>query len=725
MATTVRPPLGINRPLQGRGLCIAKGCWVVLVGLTMVALILGSVHIYEETSHACTPFRKPYCLLLENLGLANFSQNGLAFYLLACIFIIAVPWLVMGWLVFIRKSETVADLLMSLGLATGWASDLSSNNIRFAFFDAVSSWPQLLPLGLVCVYLVGFVSQATVVVLAYLIPDGRFPARWSLWLALIWFLHMALNTLYRYPFGLLQSPLFETLDRALSLLAPLSVLFTLWFRYRFVADERSKRQLRAILPSTAALAGTYAVSMVWGLFIWYGQDIGVNTLRFGLHLAQSGVQSVCAAWFAVSVGLAILRYNLFDVNLYLSRALVYGSLSLGLLGVYLLVTFGLQSSLGVEQNIWISAPTTAFIVLLFQSTWTRLEGGVNRLLYGGRSAPPKLSPPLSHGIHQALDPSELFPSVARTLSQQLSFRHVGIVAGSELWKTDTCVGTPAADVKRFPFLAQGESLGWLEVSLPPGEVLDADEYKLLETTAEQLTVSAKAIQLTFELQAARQQLVAAREEERRRVQRDLHDGLGPAIAAQTLVVSSARRLLRTDPQHAEQLLTKLENDIHRTLAQMRSLIYSLRPPDLDQLGLEGALRPKLRELVGESLKLELVFPAAKAAYPAAVEVAAYHIATEAVSNVVRHAQARLCTVELKVSGATLELSVTDDGVGLTGTRSGVGTASMRERAQEIGGNLVILSDPPHRPGVRVRATLPLFKIERRHTSVSSALGEET
>ncbi len=722
MATTVRPPLGINRPLQGRGLYIAKGCWLVLVGLTMVALILGSVHIYKETSHVCTPVRKSYCLLLETLGLADFSQNGLAFYLLACVFIIAVPWLVMGWLVFIRKSETVADLLMSLGLAAGWASDLSSNNIRFAFFDAVSSWPQLLPLGLVCVYLVGFVSQATVVVLAYLIPDGRFPARWSLWLALIWFLHIALNTLYRYPFGLLQSSPFVTLDRALSLLAPLSILFTLWFRYRFVADERSKRQLRAILPSTAALAGTYAFSMVLALFIWYGEDIGINTLRFGVHLAQSGIQSVCAAWFAVSVGLAILRYNLFDVNLYLSRALVYGGLSLGLLGVYLLATFGLQSLLGVEQNIWISALTTAFIVLLFQFTWKRLEGGVNQLLYGGRSNPPKLSPPLSHGVHQALDPSELFPSVARTLSQQLSFSHVGIVAGSELWKTDTCVGTPAADVKRFPFLAQGESLGWLEVSLPSGEVLDADEYKLLETTAEQLTVSAKAIQLTFELQAARQQLVAAREEERRRVQRDLHDGLGPAIAAQTLVVSSARRLLRTDPQRAEQLLTKLENDIHRTLTEMRSLIYSLRPPDLDQLGLEGALRPKLRELAGETLKLELVFPAAKAAYPAAVEVAAYHITTEAVSNVVRHARAGLCTVELKVSGANLELSVTDDGVGLTGTRSGVGMASMRERAQELGGNFLVLELPNH-PGVRVRASLPLTNIEKRRLASVALEGQ--
>jgi PAS domain S-box-containing protein len=149
-----------------------------------------------------------------------------------------------------------------------------------------------------------------------------------------------------------------------------------------------------------------------------------------------------------------------------------------------------------------------------------------------------------------------------------------------------------------------------------------------------------------ELEARGEVLERTREEERRRLQRDLHDGLGPALGAQILIVGSARRRLATDPQEADRLLGKLETDMHGTLEQVRRLVYSLRPPELDQLGLVGALPPKLRELAGEQLRLELVLPDPSISYPAAVEVAAYRIVTEAVSNVVRHAQAQSCKVEL-------------------------------------------------------------------------------
>ena len=359
MVETVRPLLRINRPLPGSWLYLARGCWLLLASLTIVALIFGSIHIYEVNSNICAPVRKPACLPLEPLGLTHLSEHGLAFYTLASVLTIAIPWTVMGWLIFIRKSETVAELLMSLGLATGWASGLNSNNIRYAFFDAVSSWPQLLPLGIVCVYLVSFASQATVVVIAYLIPDGRLVARWSVWLTLVWFLQVASNTLYLYPFELLQGPLLETLDKAFSLLAPLLVIFTIWFKYRFIADELSKMQLRTIFPSTLALAGTYALFSAWTIVIWSGGDTGVNTLRFSSHIVQSGVQSVCAAWFALAVGVAVLRYNLCEANLFVSRTLIYGGLSLGLMTVYLLVIFGAGSFLGMTDNFWLSLLTTA------------------------------------------------------------------------------------------------------------------------------------------------------------------------------------------------------------------------------------------------------------------------------------------------------------------------------------------------------------------------------
>ena len=134
---TFRPLLGINVPLRGSWLYAARGCWVSLASLTIVVLIFGSAHIYEENSYVCTPVRKLDCLPLEAPELANFSQHGLALYLVVTVLITAVPWMLMGWLVFIRKADTVAELLMSLGLATGWASGLSSNNVPFNFFDVV------------------------------------------------------------------------------------------------------------------------------------------------------------------------------------------------------------------------------------------------------------------------------------------------------------------------------------------------------------------------------------------------------------------------------------------------------------------------------------------------------------------------------------------------------------------------------------------------------------
>ena len=254
-------------------------------------------------------------------------------------------------------------------------------------------------------------------------------------------------------------------------------------------------------------------------------------------------------------------------------------------------------------------------------------------------------------------------------------------------------------------------------------MLAADERHVLETIAGQLGMSVRSLTLSAELQAATQRLVGTREEERRRLQRDLHDGLGPALAAQMLVVSSARRSLETDPEHASALLGKLELDIHATLAQLRSLVHGLRPPVLDQLGLEGALRQRLRKLVGDTPRLELTFPAVRVAYPAAVEVAAYYIATEAVANVVRHAQAGVCQVELKVDGVALELSVTDDGVGFSEPRYGVGLSSMRARAQELGGALKISSGQVssgrvscEHPGTRVWVSLPFLKPERRRSA---------
>ncbi len=204
---------------------------------------------------------------------------------------------------------------------------------------------------------------------------------------------------------------------------------------------------------------------------------------------------------------------------------------------------------------------------------------------------------------------------------------------------------------------------------------------------------------------------AAREEERRRLRRDLHDGLGPAIAGLTLGLDTARTMA-TGSRELEELLTRLKAETQRAVTEIRRIVYGLRPPALDELGLAGALREEAarleRQAPGLSIPLHLAAPGL-AGLPAAVEVAAYRIITEAVTNVLRHARAHSCQVRIR-AGVDLELEVCDDGAGMPdGWRAGVGITSMRERVAELGGQLAIEPGSPH--GTRIAARLPIRRQE--------------
>ena len=208
-----------------------------------------------------------------------------------------------------------------------------------------------------------------------------------------------------------------------------------------------------------------------------------------------------------------------------------------------------------------------------------------------------------------------------------------------------------------------------------------------------------------ELQRARERLVAAREEERRRLRRDLHDGLGPALAGAALKVEAAENLLASDPRAAGKLLADARGQMQAAVADVRRLVYGLRPPALDELGLVGAIREQADRIGADGrLQVDVSAPPDLNGLPAAVEVAAYRIAVEAMTNVARHAGADTCTIRLAV-GRELELEIVDDGHGLReGYRAGVGIASMRERAEELGGSCNLEAPAS---GTRVLAHLPL------------------
>jgi signal transduction histidine kinase len=212
--------------------------------------------------------------------------------------------------------------------------------------------------------------------------------------------------------------------------------------------------------------------------------------------------------------------------------------------------------------------------------------------------------------------------------------------------------------------------------------------------------------LTIDLQRSRERLVTAREEERRRLRRDLHDGLGPQLSSQTFTLSAIKKLLRQDPDIAEKLLTDATTHAQEAIADIRRLVYALRPPTLDDLGLLVALQEQINQYHTSGIALTLEAPEALPPLPAAIETACYRIIQEALTNVVRHAHATSAKIHLCIRD-TLVIEVTDNGQGLPPeTRSGVGLSSMRERAEELGG--MCLVEAMAKGGTRVCARLPLL-----------------
>jgi signal transduction histidine kinase len=274
-------------------------------------------------------------------------------------------------------------------------------------------------------------------------------------------------------------------------------------------------------------------------------------------------------------------------------------------------------------------------------------------------------------------------------------------------------GSPptGVELRSEPLVHQGEVLGALVVApRAPGERPGPAERRLLADLADQIGAAAQVVRLDLDLRRSREQLVLAREEERRALRRALHDEIGPAVAALALRAETTRRMLVADgveaaaPALAE--LIGLRRDATATAGNLRRLAYDLRPPALDELGLIGALREHADRIAQDGPGFVIDAPHGLPELPAAVEVAAFRIAVEAMTNAVRHARAHTCTVRLECAGGELLLAIADDGAGwAAGFRAGVGITAMRERAHELGGSCAV--GHGNAGGAVVTARLPI------------------
>jgi two-component system NarL family sensor kinase len=404
-------------------------------------------------------------------------------------------------------------------------------------------------------------------------------------------------------------------------------------------------------------------------------------------------------------GIAMIRHRLYDVDLVLNRTLVYGALTACVVGAYAGLVFGV-GTIASGQGTVVAAAAAALCALAAAPLRSRLQRGVNQLLYGARHEPVAAVSDLGRRLEATLEPGAVLPTLVEAVARALRLPYAAVeLATADGYVPGARVGEPRGQPLEIPLLAQGESVGRLLLSpRRAGEELSQADRDVLEMLARQAGPAVQAVRLHADLQRSREELVTAREEERRRLRRDLHDGLGPSLAAIAMQVAAADSL-SGKPEALHELLSAVEQQTLQALADIRRLVYDLRPPALDDLGLVSALRELGRRF--GNLRVTIDADARFDDLPAALEVAIYRIASEAITNAARHANATTCDVSLSYDGA-LAVEVRDDGDGLPDApRAGIGMSSMRERASELGGTCSIAS--AEGGGTIVHARLPVHE----------------
>ena len=386
------------------------------------------------------------------------------------------------------------------------------------------------------------------------------------------------------------------------------------------------------------------------------------------------------------------------------RALYTLLLALVTVAVVVLVVPAVRQFSGTNEQI---IGVAVLMVLLIETVGTRLRRFVDWLIYGQRSDAAAVSSRLALEL-ESINDDVAVPALVEALAETLRLSFVAAVVDRDgKREVLATVGTETTAATRFVVRHAGRELGELRAARR-SEALNHQDERMLRAAAAQLGTVLHAAALAIELQHARERLVSSREDERRRLRRELHDGVGPTLAGIALGLESAQPGRATDGPRASALIGEIRSDVGNLISDVRRVVDGLRPPLLDEVGLAGALT-QLGNAFGARTDCAVEVPSADLPHlSAAVEVAAYLIGAEALTNVFKHARSTRCDVSLAVSESLLILDIVDDGIGGASTRDGgTGLPSIAERAAELGGELGIESTSA---GTHVRARLPLVPV---------------
>jgi len=693
-AHSPQPRLHSSTPvlLEGRLLTIVRATWLLIAALS-VGLALASVPFYyQQLLEACVGTECAYWqlspqehLALQNLGI---SPGLYATYEITLVMTVTLAYTGAAFVIFWRRSREWVALLTALWLVTFGTTETSlalaeSQSLLqslFAFVDGLG-WVVLLPL-----FLLTF-------------PDGRFIPRWTRWLFVTYLVVASVGaTLERFLPHLVN----ESWGQVAWFSMQLTGIGAQVYRTLRVSDSVQRQQTKwfvfGLVLTALLLASTTAIDLANlsfshpGLPALLDKVIEMTLVRFAFLIVP------------LTLGFSIVRYRLWDIDLIINRTLIWGLLSGIVIGLYVLTVGALGALFQARGTLLPSIVTTGLIALLFHPLRQRVQRGVNHWMYGQRDEPYAVLSQLGRRLEATLVPRTVLPTIVETVAQTLKLPYVAITLKERgNFQVAASTGKPVQQPLVLPLTYQGEVVGQLICGSRSGEAFKGEEGRLLGDIARQAGVALHAVQLNADLQRSRERLVTAREEERRRIRRDLHDGLGPALASQTLKIGSARALLKQDIEAADRLLQQLEAHSIAAMKDVRRLVYNLRPPALDELGLLRAIQQDAPQRQGLNVTFEL--PPTLPELSAAVDVAVYRIVQEALANVVRHSGAGNASVRME-AGDELSLNIADDGQGLPAdTRSGVGLSSMRERAEELGGTFNIVS--AQGAGTTIDVRLPL------------------
>ena len=482
-------------------------------------------------------------------------------------------------------------------------------------------------------------------------------------------------------------------------LAPLC-LAGLLTRYAGAPADR-RAQLRWFLGAASiAVAAPFA-----GLF-----------LPLGVHRALGLLGLV---GLSVGIAVAVVKHGLYgldhrEVDQLTNRACTYAAVTVAAAAVCWITLRVLDVVFGLRTGLLPPLLAVAVVAADWRPAVEAIGDAVERLRSPRRAYHALIS--LGQCLEANIVPDEVLPALAGTIAAALELPYVAVEVGradeiiaaavhGEL--NETAAREESSEASIVPLVHHDEIVGRLTVAPAPGERLHASDLRLLRDLASQAGAAAYNVRLTADLRLSKERLVTAREEEWRRVRRELHDHLGPLDGILLGIAAASNTLARADVPATKTLLIRLKNDLRSEVADIRALVDRLRPRSLDDLGLVGAVQRQAQLSALPPQPLVVTVEAGNlGAVPAGVEVAAYQIVSEALTNVRRHAMARHCRIHLAVNDGWLELEVADDGVGLSPElREGVGLGSMRERASELGGSVSVEAGPAG--GTRVCGEIPV------------------